>query len=338
MSTPPNAAGAQDPFGAESDRILPFAVDALDARGRVVKLGTSIDTVISRHGYPEAVSRLLAEAAALAVLLGASLKIEGRFQLQTKTDGPVGMIVVDFRGPDLFRAYARFDEERVAALPKDDRSGGTLMGKGHLALTIDPGGSSQARYQGLVALEGQSLEDAAHHYFQQSEQIPTRVRLAAGELYVSGADGRDKLWSAGGLVVQFLPKADERRRQRDFPGGDAPASFEQPAIIEDDAWTEARLLADTIEDHELIDPLLSAERLLVRLFHERGVRVFEATRIKESCQCSRPRILSMLKSFSDPDRRDMIADDGMIEVTCEFCSTRYKVAPAEVLEESAKTR
>ncbi|MFI5014780.1 MAG: Hsp33 family molecular chaperone [Hyphomicrobiales bacterium] len=333
MNPPPTDAGAHDPYGVASDRILPFSVDALDTRGRVVKLGASIDAVIRRHAYPEPVSRLLAEAAALAVLLGASLKIDGRFQLQTKTDGPVGMIVVDFRFPDKFRAYARFDEDKVAALPRDKRNGGALMGKGHLALTIDPAAGDRARYQGLVALDGQCLEEAAHHYFRQSEQIPTRVRLAAGQLYVPGADSRDKLWSAGGLLVQFLPKAGERVRRRDLPGGDAPASYEAPAVKEDDAWTEARMLADTIEDHELIDPMLSAERLLVRLFHERGVRAFAPTKLEESCQCSRPRIMAMLRSFTDDDRREMIADDGMIAVTCEFCSARYSVAPDQIARE-----
>jgi molecular chaperone Hsp33 len=328
MNSPPNDQGAHDPYGAESDRILPFSVDALDARGRVVKLGATIHAVIGRHAYPEPVSRLLAEASALAVLLGASLKIDGRFQLQTKSDGPVSMIVVDFRFPDSFRAYARFDEERLAALPKSEQDGGALLGKGHLALTIDPKSGERARYQGLVALEGQGLEAAAHHYFTQSEQIPTRVRLAAGQIYVPGADSADKLWSAGGMLVQFLPKSGPR--PRDLPPGDAPASYEPPVIVEEDAWTEARMLADTIEDHELIDPMLSAERLLIRLFHERGVRAFAATKVKESCQCSRRRIMAMLGSFSADERREMIADDGMIEVTCEFCSTHYRLAPGEV--------
>jgi molecular chaperone Hsp33 len=335
MNSPPTDAGAPDPYGAASDRILPFSVDALDARGRVVKLGASIDAVIGRHAYPEPVSRLLAEAVALAVLLGASLKIEGRFQLQTKSDGPVGMIVVDFRSPDTFRAYALFDDGKIAALPHDKQSGGALIGKGHLALTIDPADGDHARYQGLVALDGQSLEEAAHHYFRQSEQIPTRVRLAAGQLYVPGPEGRDKLWSAGGLLVQFLPQASERVRPRDLPGGDTPPSYEAPAVKEDDAWTEARMLADTIEDHELIDPMLSAERLLVRLFHERGVRAFEPTKLKESCQCSRRRIVTMLRSFTDADRREMIAEDGQIAVTCEFCSASYLVAPDEIAIEEA---
>jgi len=338
MSSPLTGEGAHDPYGAASDRILPFSVDALDARGRVVKLGASIDSVIGRHAYPAPVSRLLAEAAALGILLGASLKIEGRFQLQTKTDGPVSMIVVDFRSPDSFRAYARFDERKLAALPKEKQSGGDLIGNGHLALTIDPAEGDRARYQGLVALGGESLEEAAHHYFAQSEQIPTRVRLAAGELYVPGANGghgAQSSWAAGGLLVQFLPKASERVRLRDLPGGDAPPSYEEaPLEKEDDAWTEARMLADTIEDHELIDPMLSAERLLVRLFHERGVRAFAPTRLRESCQCSRRRIVSMLRSFSEADRREMVADDGMITVTCEFCSARYQVTPEEVTDKA----
>ena len=161
------------------------------------------------------------------------------------------------------------------------------------------------------------------------------MRLAAGELYVPASGGGGRLWAAGGLLVQFLPKAPERARPRDLPGGDAPASYEAPVVQEDDAWTEARMLADTIEDHELIDPMLSAERLLVRLFHERGVRAFTPTKISESCPCSRRRILGMLRGFSAAERRDMIADDGLIEVTCEFCSTRYRVAPDEAEEPRA---
>ncbi len=183
------------------DRVVPFAVEALDARGRVVRLGHLVDRILERHAYPAPVSRLLGEMVVLAVLLGTSLKFEGRFQLQTRTDGAVDMLVVDFEAPDRVRAYARFDADRLAALG-DAVSPPQLLGRGHLALTIDQGPTMQ-RYQGIVALEGQSIEEAAHQYFRQSEQIPTRVRLAVGETLPAG--GRAHAWRAGGSLCSSCP-------------------------------------------------------------------------------------------------------------------------------------
>ncbi|WP_375408466.1 Hsp33 family molecular chaperone [uncultured Methylobacterium sp.] len=312
----------------DDDVALPFAVEALDVRGRVVRLGPSVDTILRRHGYPDPVARLLGEAAALTVLLGSSLKFEGRFQLQTRTDGPVEMIVVDFEAPDRLRATARFDAERVGALTSGRAKASDLIGQGHLAMTIDQG-SERSRYQGVVALEGQSFEEAAHQYFRQSEQIPTQVRLAVAESFEDGVS----TYRAGGLLVQFLPQSLDRARLADLPPGDLPEGhihFDAAGVPEDDAWVEARSLVATIEDHELVDPTVSSERLLYRLFHERGVRVFEAQGVHEQCRCSTERVLGMISSFSDQERRDMVADDGRIGITCEFCSRRYDLDPAEV--------
>ena len=313
--------------GLPDDRVLPFTVEPLDVRGRVVRLGASVDAIIGRHGYPPPVSKVLGEAIALTVLLGSSLKFEGRFQLQTRSDGPVEMIVVDFNAPDAIRGYARYDAGAVeAAAAAGPVATGALLGRGHLALTIDPGGD-MSRYQGVVPLDGGSLEDAAHLYFRQSEQIPTWVRLAVAEAWAGG--GRPQ-WRAGGLLVQFLPASGERVRVADLDPGDAPADAAPPAAPEeDDAWVEARALVETTEDHELIDPTLTSERLLVRLFHERGVTVFDPLTVRDRCRCSRPRIAEMLRQFGPDDRRDMIADDGAIVVTCEFCSKTYRFAPTD---------
>lgn len=304
------------------DRILPFQIEALDVRGRVVRLGPAIDALIERHAYPAPVSKLIGEAVALTVLLGSALKIDGRFQLQTRSDGPVGMLVVDFEAPDRIRACARFDKDRLY----DVRGAGALLGHGHMALTIDQG-PDMSRYQGVVALDGGSLEDAAHAYFRQSEQIPTKVRLAVAESLGAGASHS---WRAGGLMVQFLPDAPERMRVQDLDPGDAPEGVETEPGEEDDAWVEAQSLVATVEDHELIDPTLEPERLLIRLFNEREICVFESRGVREACRCSRDRVLGMLRSFSADERRDMRADDGSIEVTCDFCSTRYDFAPDEV--------
>jgi molecular chaperone Hsp33 len=319
-------------FEGVDDVVLPFAVEALDVRGRVVRLGDAVDTLVSRHGYPDAVARVVGEAAALTALLGSALKFDGRFQLQTKTDGPIEMIVVDYDAPDRLRAFARFDADRVAEAGAPDAARadvGALLGHGLLAMTIDQG-PEMRRYQGLVPLEGQSLEEAAHQYFRQSEQIPTRIRLAVAE-EISGEE--DRSYRAGGLMVQFLPSSPERQRQAELPPGDIPEghpAHDAAHPSEDDAWVEARSLVDTIEDHELIDPAVSSERLLFRLFHERGVRVFEPQGIREACRCSRERIVSVLTSFPAEDRREMIADDGSIRVTCEFCSRVYGFDPSEI--------
>ncbi len=321
-----NDLGPESLIEGADDRIIPFQVEGLDVRGRVVRLGPSVDAVIARHGYPPAVSRVLGEALALTVLLGSSLKFEGRFQLQTKSDGLIDMVVVDFHAPDKMRGYARFDAEAIAALGERRVPTGELLGKGHLALTVDPGGD-MARYQGVVPLEGASLEDAAHQYFQQSEQIPTRVRLAVAETWTGGSIPG---WRAGGLLVQFLPAAGERVRIADLDPGDRPADADVPGLPdEDDAWTEAKVLVETVEDHEMIDPLVTSERLLYRLFHERGVRVFDGVDLREQCRCSRSRVEQMLRQFTPEDRRDMVADDGSIVVTCEFCSSRYRFDPEE---------
>jgi molecular chaperone Hsp33 len=330
MSNPETAIPTRAPSATpDDDSVLPFEVSKLDLRGRVVRLGPVVDRILEGHAYPPPVAKLVGEAVVLTVMLGSALKIEGRFILQTQTDGPVRMLVVDFTAPDKVRACARFDKKAVdqaIAAGKDD--GPSLLGKGHLAMTIDQG-PDMSRYQGLVALEGGSLEDAAHEYFHRSEQIPTQVRLAVAEELRQAEGGARHGWRAGGIMLQFLPKAPERARQPDLHPGDAPEGVEVPEVHEDEAWVEGRALASTVEDLELIDPGLSSERLVYRLFHEPGVRVFEHSDVKAECSCSRETVEAMLKSFSQDDRDHMV-EDGRISVTCEFCSANYEFAPADV--------
>src|SRR5260221_120110 len=305
------------------DAALPFEVDALDLRGRLTRLGPALDDILTRHDYPVPVAKLLGEAIVLTTLLGSSLKFDGRFILQTQTDGPVSLMIVDFQAPDRMRAYARFDAKRLA--PGLDS--GTLLGHGHLAMTVDQG-PDMSRYQGLVALEGGNLEDAAHEYFLRSEQIPTKVRIAVGEEWRGGGDGPKHRWRAGGMLLQFLPKAPERARQPDLHPGDAPQGSVTHTVAEDDAWIEGQSLIATVEDVELIDPDLSGERLLYRLFHERGVRVFHPLPLRAQCSCSRDAVAAMLASFAPGDRADMVKD-GKVVVTCEFCSSVDEFTPQE---------
>jgi molecular chaperone Hsp33 len=317
---------------AGDDHVLPFHVEALDARGRAVQLGPMLDTIMGRHDYPEPVARLLAEAITLTVLLGTSLKFDGKFIVQTQGDGPVDLLVADFTSPDAVRAYARFDERALAQAVAENRlEPHELLGKGILAFTIDQGAYMQ-RYQGIVQLDGATLEEIAGAYFRQSEQIPTKVRLSVAQLYQRDASGETRhQWRAGGVIVQFLPDAPERMRRGDLPGGDVPEDFEDVTVDEDDAWVEATTMVASVDADELTDPQVGPERLLYRLFHERGVRVFEPAPVFDRCSCSREKIRDVLDNFSEEEVAASV-EDGVIAVTCEFCSTEYSFDPDELTE------
>ena len=330
MTDPAIAIPSRAPAATTADdTVLPFEVAALDLRGRVVRLGPAVDEILERHAYPQPVAKLLGEALVLTIMLGSALKIDGRFILQTQSDGPVRMLVVDFTAPGKVRACARFDKDRVAAAIEAGKvDAGALLGIGHLAMTIDQG-PDMNRYQGLVALEGGTLEDAAHEYFLRSEQIPTRVRLAVAEELRAENGGASHRWRAGGILLQFLPKSPERARVADLDPGDAPEGIQPHTLPDDEAWAEGRALVSTVEDVELIDPDISSERLVYRLFHEPGVRVFRCNEVRAECSCSRDSVESMLKSFSQDDRDHMV-EDGKISVTCEFCNATHVFAPGEV--------
>lgn len=300
------------------DTVMPFEIKPLGVRGRVVRLGAVIDDIVSRHDYPPAVSALLAEAIALTAMLGASLKFEGKFILQTKTDGPVDMIVADFAFPNGVRGYARFNRTKLEKFKAPSQQ--DLLGKGHLAMTVDQG-SDMERYQGIVPLHGTTLAAAADTYFKQSEQIPTRLRLVSGPLLARGE--KKTHWRAGAIMVQHLPK-EGGIRPIHFSSGDNPEAEEQ--LPEDDNWVKAKLLLDTVEDHELLDPTLTTEELLYRLYHEDGVTVYPASAITRHCTCSVEAVATMLKGFSESDRKDMIENDE-IKVICEFCSSTYRFQP-----------
>jgi len=295
------------------DLILPFQADQADVVGRLVKLGPVVDTILSRHDSPEPVSKLLGEAVALTALLGAALKFEGKFILQASTDGPVDLLVADYQVPGGLRGYARFSPQRVEAVGQGDSALSKLLGQGHFAMTIDRGSDTE-RYQGVVPLEGESLTEAADTYFRQSEQLPTYIRLAVAKHYRAGhPSGRPWTWRAGGLLVQKLTRE----------GGHGPTV----GGFEEEDWMRARALAETVEDHELLDPLLPPDRLLYRLFHEEQVRAYRAIGLETYCSCSRERVEELLRRFTSEDLKDMVVD-GEVWVTCEFCNSRYRFDPA----------
>ena len=316
------------------DRVLPFRTVSSGAQGRLVRLGASADEILARHDYPEPISRVLGEALALTALLGSLLQqANGRLILQTKTDGPLRQVAVNYTraqegGVGHLRGLASFDADRVAALMRDGKTGPAhLIGSGHLAMTIDPGGN-QPRTQGIVALANHTLAQAAYTYFRQSEQIPTFVRLVVARHQVRASAGAALgwRWRTGGLIVQQLPRDVEAASEpADLTPMDRTAVNEteddaQRAAYEED-WNRARMLASTVEDHELLDPTLEPERLLFRLFAEEGVRVLDGVDIRAHCGCSRDRVERLLKTFGAAELSDMREPDGGISVKCEYCST-----------------
>jgi molecular chaperone Hsp33 len=260
-------------------------------------------------------------------MLGSLLHANGRLILQTRTDGPLRMLVVDYTSPGNVRAMASFDADRLSALEAGGGSGqGHLLGTGHLAMTIDPGGAAP-RTQGIVALANHSLSQAAHTYFRQSEQIPTFVRLAVARHQVRGGNGAAPSWHwrAGGLIVQQLPEDVGS-------GGVVGSEADDDNLVGDrgEDWQRTRMLAATVEDHELLDPMLPPEQLLLRLFAQEGVTVTPPVSINARCSCARQRVNRLLQGFGADEIEDMREPDGGVTVTCEYCSMKYRFTPDDL--------
>ncbi len=308
----------------QDDYVLPFQIERAGARGRLIRADKAVDTILAQHEYPEPVSALLGEAITLTALLGAALKINGRLILQTSSDGPVNTLVAQYKAPGEVRGYASFDEKSLSSQGNGPRLTAGLLGQGHLAMTIDPG-MGMERYQGVVALEGETLAEAADLYFRQSEQIPTFIRVAVARAYTGRSNGQrgNWAWRAGGLLVQKLTG------EGGIEGGMPDEEQSRPVVDDDEDWMRARMLASTVEDHELLDPDLPPETLLYRLFHEEEVRAFPATPLQAQCSCSRERVEEILSSFSEADLAAM-TEHGRIVVKCEFCNRRYEFDPAQI--------
>ncbi len=297
------------PISIADNMVLPYKIEGLDAQGRVVRLGHELHTILSRHDYPEPIARLLGEAMVLTVMLGSSLKFDGRFVVQTQSDGLVPMLICDMKTSGEIRAYAKIDHAKLALYGKNP-SQAVLLGQGHIAFSVEQGADME-NYQGIVPLEGE-LIDTAHMYFARSEQIETRVKLAAQK--VALPDGETH-WRAGGILLQQT--AHEGGRRDDG----------RAARCSDDDWRRLTALLETTEKAELLHPELDAETLVFRLFNEDGVRVFKTRKVHFACTCSKSRIENIIKTFSDEEIYDSL-EDGMIKVGCEFCNAKYTFDPA----------
>jgi molecular chaperone Hsp33 len=298
----------------DDDLIRPFQVERAGVRGRLARLGPSLDRILQRHDYPKPVAELLGEALALATLLAGALKFDGVFSLQARGQGAVRMLVADVATPGTIRGYAQFDADEVERLSREpgfhDSPVPRLLGGGYLAFTVDQGDDTE-RYQGIVPLEGATLGECAHKYFRDSEQIDAAIRLAAAEVE-DGAGGTQ--WRAGGLMVQRLPEGDPAMLAR---------GVEYDRETWEENWRRAVILLASAKADELVDAGLTPDALLYRLYHEEGVRVFHDQGIAFGCRCSAERAEWVLGSLSEAALSDLTVD-GKLIVDCEFCSARYE--------------
>lgn len=310
------------------DLIQPFQVETMAAQGRLVRLGAAADSILAAHDYPAPVAVLLGECLTLAALFAGAFKYHGTVTLQTKGDGPVSLLFADVTSDGGMRGYAQFDGARLDEVLDPGARGAAepvprLLGKGHLALTLD-GGGEESRHQGLVELTGATLADCAHNYLRRSIQRDAVVKLAVarvGEGVGDGGDGGDggtgegcgepPPWRVGGLMIQRMPDSHGPR----ISGDDADPD-------RDDAWRRAVVLMGSTTSEELLDPRLHPHHLLYRLFHEDGVRVFRTVALEMRCRCSLERVTNVLKSFPRQEIESMKIDDRVV-VKCEFCNADY---------------
>lgn len=292
------------------DILASFSLDRVPVRGRIARLGgMALDPILRRHDYPRPVAMLLGEALSLASMVGGLLKAEGKLVVQAQGDGLAPLLVAEHRSDGGLRGYARLAEGAAEKLANVHRlPPAELLGAGRLVMTLDEG-EEKAPHQGVVALEGDTLAQCAESYFRESEQTPTLIRLAVGE--VLSSDG-PPTWRAGGLLLQRIA-ADAARGD---PGED---------------WNRASMLFSTVRDEELIDPDLPADRLLYRLFHEEGVRMAEPSALRDRCTCDEARLTTVMKQFPANELADLVEPDGFLHARCQFCAREYKIAPEKVI-------
>jgi molecular chaperone Hsp33 len=292
-----------------TDVALGVAIPSRNARGRIARLGSVVDSILASHDYPPVIEKLLAEALTLTALLGSLLKEpQGQLTLQAQTKGgAIDLLVCDYLGGEI-RGYVRHDPEQVGSL-SDTPTLQEFFGQGYLAITFDQPVADQ-RYQGIVPLEGKSLGDAAQSYFAQSEQIPSLVRLAA--------EKRGEHWTAGGLLLQHLPEGEEGRER-------LHTRLDHPD------WPHVAILGGSVKAEELTDPTLSLDDLIWRLFHEEDeVRTLAAVKLARGCRCDPDYVRSVIARFPAEEREAMVGDDGLITVDCAFCSSSFAIKPGEL--------
>ncbi len=302
-----------DPLGAGDDFVASFQLEGSPVRGRITRLGDGVlDSILKRHDYPRWAAYLLGEAVTLAVLVSHSLKFDGRVVVQAQGEGPVPLMVAEARSDGGVRGYLRLDRAKWDNLDRINKGARPhipqAMGRGVLALMLAPNDPHAQPWQSLVPLTGATLADCAQGWFDQSEQTPTRVRLAVAEV---SEPGGTKRWRSGGAIIQQIAGDDAR--------GDT-----------DEPWDNARHLFDTVTDMELVDPALSSADLLFRLFHETGVRLEQPRALSDTCTCSEEKLLTTLRAMPRDEILSLAEADGHIGANCEFCGRTYRFPAASI--------
>ncbi|GAA3858356.1 Hsp33 family molecular chaperone HslO [Celeribacter arenosi] len=314
---------------AWDDTVLPFQLDASDIRGRVARLDGVLDEVLSKHNYPPEIEALVAEAALLTAMIGQTIKLRWKLSIQIRGDGPARLIATDYYAPTAdgepaqIRGYASYDAERL----EQGVDPFTQIGRGYFAILIDQG-QGNVPYQGITPIAGGSLAACAETYFAQSEQLPTRFRVAFGK---STLAGEAETWRGGGIMLQKMPKASPSVLNAE--GGDEDGLVRANDILtedEIDSWNRANFHLDTVDDMELIGPRIQATELLVRLFHEDQPRVFDPQQVAFGCNCSEDRVRQSLSIYSSRDIAHMTTDEGQVVADCQFCGARYELDPSTV--------
>lgn len=314
---------------AWDDTILPFQLDRADVRGRVARLDSVLETILDQHAYPAPVAALLAEAVLLTALIGQTIKLRWRLSLQVRGQGAVRLIATDYFGPAAkgeparMRAYAGFDEAAVkahAGAPYD------LVEGGIFAILVDQGPGATP-YQGMTPITGGSLAECAETYFAQSEQLPTRFALAMGEAMSPGKPAR---WRSGGVMLQHMPKASPGAEKTEAGPDGLTTAADLLDGDEADDWNRAVTLLSSVEETELIGPLVGPDQLLLRLFHEEGPRVYTPQPVRFGCTCGPEKVVASLSVYAPEEIAAMTTEEGKVTADCQFCGAHYEFDPAEL--------
>jgi molecular chaperone Hsp33 len=319
------------------EQVLPFQLDASNIRGRIARLDTLLDDVLSQHNYPPQVSALVAEAVMLTALIGQTVKLRWKLSLQIRGDGPIRIIATDYYGPGKngepakIRAYASYDKKR---LTESNKIGFENIGKGMFAVLMDQG-EHMKPYQGITPLSQGSLSRCAETYFAQSEQLPTRFEVVVGE---SSLPGEAKSWRAGGVMLQHLPKASPLMA-KDLPSSTDGLLTADDLLSGDESaedWNRVNILLNTVEEIELIGPNISSPELLNRLFHEETPRLFDPQTVRFGCSCGEEKVRNTMSIYSQKDISHMIDENGMVTADCQFCGSHYELDPKSLGFEGVK--
>ena len=317
------------------DTVLPFQLDVSDIRGRVVRLDGALDEILSQHQYPPQIETLVSETALLTALIGQSIKLRWKLSLQVRGKGAARLIATDYYGPSdegepaRIRAYASYDADRLDPAA----SAYSQVGEGYFAVMLDQG-AGMTPYQGFTPIAGNSLSDCAQTYFAQSEQLPTRFALTFGK---SQMPGHPSHWRGGGVMLQHMPQVGQSVASPEGSGeGGLLTHTDILAGEPAENWTRVNALLDTVEELELIGPTVAPTELLVRLFHEEGPRVFDATPVHFGCSCSAEKVHQTMSIYSQRDIAHMTTPEGIVTADCQFCGAHYEFDPKTLGFEAKK--